>query len=219
MATPRSAPDASYVCCRTMDARPKVVVIAGPNGAGKSTTAPAIVRQAFGVNEFVNADVIARGLSEFAPETVAMTAGRIMLRRIKSLALQRAGFAFETTLASRTFKPLLDAMQLDGYELHLIYLWLQTPELALERVRERLKLGGHDVPEDVVRRRYERGLRNFFNIYRPIADSWLMLDNSAGPTPKPIAWRNVGGPLQLVKSGPWERLRRNYEQDFISQDP
>jgi predicted ABC-type ATPase len=100
-------------------------------------------------------------------------------------------------------------MQLGGYEFHLIYLWLQTPELALERVRERLKLGGHGVPEDVVRRRYERGLANFFNIYRPIADSWLMLDNSAGPTPKPITWRNVGGPLQLAKSGPWERLRRN----------
>ncbi len=198
---------------------PRVVVIAGPNGAGKSTTAPAIVRQAFGIHEFVNADVIARGLSEFAPETVAVTAGRVMLRRIKSLALQRADFAFETTLASRTFKPMLHAMQAGDYEFHLIYLWLQTPELALERVRERLKLGGHDVPEDVVRRRYRRGLFNFFNLYRPIADSWLMLDNSAGPAPKPIAWRNVGGPLQLVKSGPWERLRRNYEQNFISQDP
>ncbi len=154
-----------------MNERPKVVVIAGPNGAGKSTTAPAIVRQAFGVQEFVNADVIARGLSEFAPQTVAVTAGRVMLRRINSLALQRADFAFETTLASRTFKPLLHAMQLGGYEFHLIYLWLQTPELAIERVRERLKLGGHDVPEDVVRRRYERGLGNFFTLYRPIADS------------------------------------------------
>ena len=199
-----------------MNERPKVVVIAGPNGAGKSTTAPAIVRQAFGIHEFVNADVIARGLSQFAPETVAITAGRVMLQRIKSLALQRADFAFETTLASRTFKPLLHSMKLGGYEFHLIYLWLQTPELALERVRGRLKLGGHDVPEYIVRRRYERGLGNFFNIYRPIADSWLMLDNSAGPTPKPIAWRNVGGPLQLVKSGPWERIRRNYEQDLVS---
>lgn len=202
-----------------MIGNPKVVVVAGPNGAGKSTTAPAMVQQALGVQEFVNADTIARGLSEFAPETVAVTAGRVMLRRIKHLVFHRADFAFETTLASRTFKPLLDGMRHDGYEFHLIYLWLQTPELAIERVQKRVRLGGHDVPEDVVRRRYERGLRNFFNIYRPIADSWLMLDNSDSPTPKPIAWRNVGGPLQLVKSGPWERLRQSYEQDFISQDP
>jgi hypothetical protein len=138
---------------------------------------------------------------------------------VSCLAVQRAGFAFETTLASRTFKTLLRAMQLGGYEFHLIYLWLQTPELALERVRERLRLGGHDVPEHIVRRRYERGLVNFFNIYRPIADSWLMLDNSAGPTPKPIAWRNVGGPLQLAKSGPWERLRRNWTSSAQNRKP
>ena len=82
-------------------------------------------------------------------------------------------------------------------------------------MEERVRAGGHDVPRDVVLRRYERGLLNFFNIYRPIADSWIMLDNSHGPSPKLIAWRNVGGPLQIVKSGPWERLRRTYEQDFI----
>jgi len=202
-----------------MKARPKVVVIAGPNGAGKSTTAPAIVGQALGIREFVNADTIARGLSGFAPETVGVAAGRVMLHRIKNLAFHHVDFAFETTLSSRTFRPLLGVMQRGGYEFHLIFLWLQTPELAVKRVQERVRLGGHGVPEEIVRRRYERGLRNFFNIYRPIADSWIMLDNSNGPTPKLIAWRNVGGPLQIVKSGPWEQLRQSYEQDVVSPNP
>ena len=198
---------------------PKVVTIAGPNGAGKSTTAPAIVRQAFQINEFVNADTIARGLSAFSPESVAVAAGRIMLRRIKSLSLSGADFAFETTLASRTFKPLLEGMQRRGYQVHLIFVWLETPELAIERVRDRVRLGGHTVTDEIVKRRYERGLRNFFSIYRPIADSWAMLDNSHGSSPKLIAWRNVGGPIQIVKSGPWDRLRTEYEQDFVGQDP
>lgn len=201
-----------------MKRRAQIVAIAGPNGAGKSTTAPAIVRQAFGIEEFVNADTIARGLSEFAPDKVAIAAGRIMLRRIRGLAVSGADFAFETTLASRTFRPLVDDLRRTGYQFHLVFLWLQTIELAMKRVQERVRLGGHDVPAHVVARRYERGLSNFFNIYRPIADSWIMLDNSLGPSPKLIAWRNVGGPLQIVKSGPWERLRRNYEQDFVDQN-
>jgi predicted ABC-type ATPase len=122
-----------------MGAVPRVVVVAGPNGAGKSTTAPAIVQQALGVNEFVNADTIARGLSGFSPETVAIAAGRIMLRRIRQLTLERADFAFETTLASRSFGPLLKRMQADGYQFHLIFLWLATSELAVERVKERAR--------------------------------------------------------------------------------
>lgn len=198
-----------------MKGHAQIVAVAGPNGAGKSTTAPAIVRQAFGIEEFVNADTIARGLSEFAPQKVAVTAGRIMLHRIRSLADSRSDFAFETTLASRTFKPMLDGLRRNGYQFHLIYLWLHTADLAIKRVEERVRAGGHHVPKDVVLRRYERGLSNFFNIYRPIADSWIMLDNSHGPSPKLIAWRNVGGPLQIVKSGPWERLRQTYEQNFI----
>ncbi len=190
-------------------------MIAGPNGAGKSTTAPAIVRQALGVEEFVNADTIAHGLSAFAPEQVAITAGRIMLSRIRSLTTERRSFAFETTLASKSFKPLLTGMQANGYELHLIFLWLPTAAMAVERVASRVKRGGHSVPEDVIKRRYERGLANFFTIYRPIADSWLMLDNSGGAHPKPIAWRNVDGPLQIVSSGPWNRLRGEYEKSIF----
>lgn len=196
----------------------QVVAIAGPNGAGKSTTAPTIVRQVFGIEEFVNADTIARGLSEFAPQSVAIAAGRIMLSRVRSLSRSGEDFAFETTLASRTFKPLLDDLKRRGYQFHLVYLWLQNADLAIKRVQERVRLGGHDVPKEVVRRRYERGLSNFFNLYRPIADSWIMLDNSQGPSPTLIAWRNVGGPLQIVKTGPWEHLRQTYEQTFIDQN-
>jgi predicted ABC-type ATPase len=197
--------------------KPKVVVIAGPNGAGKSTTAPAIVQQAFAVHEFINADTIAIGLSAFAPEHVAVAAGRIMLRRIRTLAAEGVSFAFETTLATRSFKPLLHGMQQSGYELHLIFLWLPNAAMAVDRVAIRVKRGGHSVPEDVIERRYERGLANFFNLYRPIADSWLMLDNSSDMAPRPIAWRNLGGPLQVVRSGPWNSLRERYEKDSFDQ--
>jgi predicted ABC-type ATPase len=172
------------------------------------------VRQALGVDDFVNADTIARGLSEFAPEQVAVAAGRIMLRRIRQLAAEHRSFAFETTLASRTFGSQLKRMQGAGYTLHLVFLWLPSADLAIERVKLRVKLGGHDVAPDVVRRRYRRGLSNFFNIYRPIADSWIMLDNSSRSSTKPIAWRNMGGPLEIVRSGPWLELCKQYENDI-----
>lgn len=197
--------------------RPKVIVIAGPNGAGKSTTAPEIVQRGFGIQEFVNADTIARGLSGFAPEQVAFSAGRIFLARIRELQAEHASFAFETTLATRSFLPMLRRMQVGGYEVHIIFLWLPAPEMAMERVEARVRKGGHSVPGEIVRRRYFRGLENFFNSYRPIADSWLMLDNSSASAPRAVAWRNVGGPLHSVRSGPWQDLRSKYEKDILDQ--
>ncbi len=196
---------------------PSVVVIAGPNGAGKSTTAPPIVRKAFGIEEFVNADIIAQGLSVLAPETAAFRAGRVMLNRILELAGARRNFAFETTLASRTFAPLLRRWQAEGYEFHLVYLWLPSASAAVRRVRERVRTGGHSVPEAIVRRRYVRSLGNFFNLYRPLADSWLLLDNSGQPDPRAIAWRNVGGPVHWDDRGPWKHLRRKYEKDILDE--
>jgi predicted ABC-type ATPase len=139
---------------------PKVVVIAGPNGAGKSTTAPAVLRDALRVREFVNADTIAAGLSAFSPETVAVRAGRVMLQRLHELADQRQDFAFETTLASRSFAPWLRHMQSAGYKFHLVYLWLPIVELALARVAERVRRGGHAVPEDVVRQKHRQPLQS-----------------------------------------------------------
>ena len=194
---------------------PNIVVVAGPNGSGKSTTAPRLLRDTLRVDEFVNADVIAAGLSAFSPDRVAFPAGRIMLRRARELALSRADFALESTLSSRSLAPWIKKMKSDGYVFHLLYLWLYSADLAVQRVAERVRQGGHDVPELIVRRRYARSLGNFFNIYRPIADSWLMLDNSAVDAPKPIAWRNVGGPIQIVRTGPWDRLRKEYEKDIF----
>ncbi|HEX5279689.1 MAG TPA: zeta toxin family protein [Micropepsaceae bacterium] len=124
-----------------------VIVVAGPNGAGKSTTAPALLKDALAVKEFVNADAIASGLSPFRPETVSIAAGRIMLDRMRSLASAGDNFAFETTLASRSFAPWLKNLRSSGYRVHVLFLWLRTPELAIQRVTERARLGGHVVPE------------------------------------------------------------------------
>ena len=145
-----------------MTESPKVVVIAGPNGAGKSTAATRILQDALAVQEFVNADVIARGLSAFKPESVALTAGRVMLQRLDALAAERADFAFETTLASRSFAPWLKRLNVSGYEFHLFFVWLPTAEAAIARVQERVRSGGHHVPEATVIRRFQSGLKNFF---------------------------------------------------------
>lgn len=166
---------------------PRVIVLAGPNGAGKSTSAARLLRGALGVDEFVNADVIARGLSAFAPERVALAAGRIMIRRLQELAAVRAGFAFETTLASRTFAPWLAELKAGGYQVHLVFLWLPSAEIAIVRVAERVRAGGHDVPEATIRRRYHAGWANFGELYQPLADSWQVIDNSVMRTPRLIA--------------------------------
>jgi predicted ABC-type ATPase len=158
--------------------QPQIFVIGGPNGAGKTTTATRFLPEDVVVRQFVNADVIASGLSGFAPETVALQAGRIMLERLGELARQRQDFAFETTLASRTFAPFLRQRQREGYEVQVIYVWLRSPELAVTRVAGRVRRGGHHVPPEVVTRRYWRGLSNFVRLYRPLADSWILCDNS-----------------------------------------
>lgn len=157
---------------------PDVIVIAGPNGAGKSTLAPKLLRDKFEIKDFVNADTIASGLSAFDPAGAAFDAGRIMLRRIHELAEAGANFAFETTLASRHYFHWLSTLANCGYGIHIIYLWLDSPELAIERVRERVRLGGHDVPEETIRRRYTRGFSNFFQLYKALADSWQFFDTS-----------------------------------------
>lgn len=166
------------------ESRPNIVVIAGPNGSGKSTAAPALLDSVLGVTEFVNADVIAHGLSAFKPEGAALAAGRIMLARLKELAAARESFAFETTLASRTFAPWIRSLVASGYNFHLVFLWLPSSEFAIARVAQRVRMGGHHVPEDVVRRRYAKGIENFFSLYEPLATTWRVYDNdvdAAGP--------------------------------------
>lgn len=161
-----------------MDASTSVTVLAGPNGSGKSTAAPWLLPEVLQTFEFVNADTIAAGLSAFDPQGAATAAGRIMLTRLKELAAKEVSFAFETTLASRTFVPWIRGLIERGYEFQLIFLWLPSPELAVARVAERVRRGGHDVPEETIRRRYDRGLNNFFRLYQPLADGWRFYDNS-----------------------------------------
>jgi predicted ABC-type ATPase len=157
---------------------PRAIIIGGPNGAGKTTAAPQLLRGPFDVNELVNADTIAVGLSAFRPEDVAGQAGRLMLQRLDDLAAQRASFAFESTLAGRTYVQRLNRLISQGYEIHLVFLWLPSADLAVARVLERVRRGGHSVPEQEVRRRYRAGLVNFFSLYRPLATSWRLYDNT-----------------------------------------
>lgn len=157
------------------------MVIAGPNGAGKTTVSRRVVAETLGIGEFVNADVIAAGLSGFEPERAAFAAGRVMLTRMDELAKQQASFAFETTLASRTFAPWLRERMANGYRVHLVYVWLASPETAIRRVSARIRKGGHAVPPDTIRRRYGRSAWNLVNLFLPIAQAsgtWRIYDNS-----------------------------------------
>jgi predicted ABC-type ATPase len=150
----------------------QIIIIAGPNGAGKTTLAPLLLRDWLGLMEFVNADTIASGLSAFDPEKAAMEAGRVMIRRLRELAARRDNFAFETTLVTRSYAPWLNRLVSEGYRISLLFIRLDSPELAIERVRARVASGGHDIPEETVRRRYLSGVRNFFSLYQSLADSF-----------------------------------------------
>jgi predicted ABC-type ATPase len=158
--------------------QPNLYVVAGPNGAGKSTFARLFLPEYADCREFVNADLIAAGLSPFNPESLALQAGRLMLERVEALAEARIDFGFETTLAGKSWLPVLAKLRAQGYRLHLFFLWIPSPDLALRRIEERVRAGGHSVPEEVVRRRFARGLRNFAQIYVPVVDLSLLLDNS-----------------------------------------
>lgn len=186
---------------------PDIIVIAGPNGAGKSTLAPHLLRDKLGIFEFVNADTIAQGLSAFAPESVAIEAGRVMLHRLIELAGQHKDFSFETTLATRFYSTWLTTLQANGYYVHLIFLWLNSPHLAIERVAERVRDGGHNIPEDTIRRRYDRGLNNFFTLYRPIVDSWQLYDVSE-ESPKEVAFGDKLKGQIIVDELLWRKIKR-----------
>jgi predicted ABC-type ATPase len=158
---------------------PTIYVIGGCNGAGKTTLAYTLLPEFLQCNEYVNADAIANGLSAFNQNAVAMDAGRVMLIRIKSLLQQHRSFAFETTMASKIFIPLLEKAKIDGYDIHLLFVLLTSPDLAVERVAIRKQSGGHDVPIDVILRRYFSGRKNFVELYMPLAHDWQIVDNTA----------------------------------------
>jgi predicted ABC-type ATPase len=159
-------------------ADPRVLILAGPNGAGKTSAARSLLADTLGMMTFVNADAIAVGLSAFDPESVAFSAGRVMLDRIRELAAEKADFAFETTLSARTYITWLRQMQESGYRLMLFYVWLENADLAIQRVAIRVSQGGHSIPEDTIRQRYTRSMANFHGLYRPLVDDWIVYDNS-----------------------------------------
>jgi predicted ABC-type ATPase len=193
---------------------PTVIVLAGPNGAGKTTASRVILPNLAELTEFVNADVIAQGLSAFAPENAALEAGRIMLARLHELAGQRADFAFETTLASRSFAPWLKGLVASGYSFRLLYFWVPSPEFSIGRVAARVKLGGHYVDADTIRRRYTRGLTNFFELYQPIATEWFVYDNTVSPGEVLIARGNGRIVEEVGDATLWRRLRTTYDPTF-----
>ncbi len=186
---------------------PSIVVVGGPNGAGKSTTAEALLEGTLAVSEFVNADVIARGLSGFAAEGSAVAAGRIMLARIRELAEQRATFAFETTLASRTLAPWLRDLSAGEYRVHFVYLWLPSPDVAVGRVLQRVQAGGHSVEEATIRRRYTRSLTNFFDLYRPLAASWRVYENGTLRGPRLVARGRSTEVDEVLDEELWRKIR------------
>ena len=170
---------------------PKIYAIAGPNGAGKTTFARRFLPESVKCMEFVNADLIAGGLSPLAPEKAAIHAGRVMLERIHSLGQRGVDFGFETTLSGKTCIKLFHDLKKRGYQIHLFFLWLSSIKLALERIETRVKHGGHDIPEAIVRRRFDKSLSKFFEFYKPLADSWTIFDNSS-EVPKMVAFEEFG---------------------------
>ena len=161
--------------------RKSLYIISGCNGAGKTTASYTVLPEVLDCKEFVNADEIARGLSPFNPESVAIEAGRLMLHRIEELLAKDETFALETTLATKSYINLVRSAQTKGYQVNVLFFWLRTPELALQRVAERVASGGHNIPEDIVRRRYVAGISNLFRIFIPEVDFWNIYDNSQKP--------------------------------------
>ncbi|HEX3314813.1 MAG TPA: zeta toxin family protein [Gemmataceae bacterium] len=193
-----------------MSHTPKLVVLAGPNGAGKTTAANRLIRDVLGVEHFVNADEIAKGLSAFRTGDVAIGAGRLMLNRLNELSSERSSFAFETTLASRTFAPWIHERIRDGYAFHLIFLWLPRVDMAIERVAHRIREGGHAVPEETVRRRYEAGLRNFFELYRPLTTRWSFYDNSTDKKSRRIAVGHGTTTTRIIDRKTWNLVESEW---------
>lgn len=156
---------------------PNLYIISGCNGSGKTTASYTILPEILECQEFVNADNIAAGLSPFNPSSVAIEAARLMLNRIDELMKEKADFAFETTLSTRSYVSLIKKAQIAGYKISLLYFWLSSPKIAIERVAKRVSKGGHNIPIEVIERRYYRGLNNLYQMYMPICNEWTLIDN------------------------------------------
>lgn len=184
--------------------QPIVYIIAGPNGAGKTTFAEDFLPEFAHCREFLNADLIAAGLSPFSPETQDFRAGRLLLTRIRELVAAKQNFAFETTLSGRTYVRLLKHMKEQGYSIVLFFLWLPDVDMAISRVKSRVEQGGHNIPTPVIQRRYLSGLKNLFQLYRPLADTLKLFDASFLP-PKEISNEEKGG-LKIFDTDAYDQI-------------
>jgi predicted ABC-type ATPase len=190
--------------------RPQLYVIAGPNGAGKTTFARKFLPLYVECIEFINVDLIADGISPFAPERASIQAGRIMLEQIHLLSSRSCDFSFETTLSGKTYIKFLKDLKKKGYQIHLYFLWITTVDLALERIATRVRSGGHDISEVIVRRRFNKSLSHFFKLYQPLVDSWTIFDNSSD-VPKMIAFEE-SGKLKIIEPEIFDTLLKHMEK-------
>ncbi|NEN25477.1 AAA family ATPase [Cryomorpha ignava] len=186
----------------------RLYIIAGCNGAGKTTASYTILPEILDCKEFVNADEIAKGLSPFQPEKAGIEAGRMMLKRINKLLESGENFAFETTLATRSYVNLIQRAKALNYQITCLFFLLDSEELAISRVATRVKEGGHNIPEDVIRRRYKSGLKNFFTMFLPKIDNWLFVNNS-GDSYEIIA-EGALNEESINNSHKWEELKKKY---------
>ncbi len=186
-------------------------IIAGCNGAGKTTASFTILPEILDCKEFVNADEIAKGLSPFQPERVSIEAGRIMLGRIHDLMNSNETFAFETTLATKSYRSKIVEAQKNGYHVTLLFFWLQNVDLAIERVRTRVQEGGHHIETDVIKRRYINGIKNLFTIYLPIVDDIQIFDNSEGRH-ELIAEKTIDSDMDLLNPVKFNQLISQFHE-------
>ncbi len=185
-------------------------IIDGCNGAGKTTASFTILPEILDCKEFVNADEIAKGLSPFQPEKVSLESGRIMLNRINDLIRERKNFAFETTLSTISYRSKIIEAKAKGYTVILLFFWLQNIELAKERVKVRVAEGGHNIEPEVIERRYQRGVKNLFNIYLPIVDGAFIFDNSEA-MPVLLAEKQLNAILNIVNNSTFSILKNYYD--------
>lgn len=186
---------------------PRLYIISGCNGAGKTTASYTMLPEMLECSEFVNSDEFAKGLSPFKPEKASIQAGRYMIAKIRYLLKKQLDFGIETTLATRTVLKTVKMAQAAGYTVTLLYFWLKSPELAIERVRARVEAGGHNIPEETIRRRYKVGIDYFFHYYAPICERWILADNSQIPF-RVIAEGSKSDLINIKDSETYEKIRR-----------
>ena len=190
----------------------QLYIIAGCNGAGKTTASFTILPEVLDCKEFINADEIAKGLSPFQPESVAMQAGRIMLARMDELLQKGETFAFETTLATKSYKQKIERAQANGYEVTLLFFWLDSPNMAKKRVAQRVAEGGHSIPSETIERRYHNGIANLFAIYMDMVDICYIFDNSEGER-TPIAKKYKGRKEIIYNTDLYNQMKDSYEKE------